>query len=95
MPFWLLVTTIHPECILAWRFLAVSSVPGDDAVFRIKAASSQLLILLNDINRAYFYEAIGTTSITGSLSYLLCVTDEQLMAIYRYCGFYNVKRNCF
>jgi hypothetical protein len=56
---------------------------------------ARCLILLNDINRAYFYEAIGTTSITGSLSHLLCVTDEQLMSIYRYCGFYNVKRNCF
>jgi endonuclease III-like uncharacterized protein len=43
---------------------------------------------------AYFYEAIGTTSIPGSLSHLLCVTDEQLMTIYRSCGFYNVKRNC-
>jgi hypothetical protein len=73
----------------------------------IEAASAQLperaqllfarcLTHLNDINGAYFYEAIGTTSIPGSLSHLLCVTDEQLMIIYRSCaGFYNVKRNCF
>jgi hypothetical protein len=26
---------------------------------------------------------------------MLCVTDKQLMAIYRYCGFYNVKRDFF
>jgi hypothetical protein len=71
-----------------------------------KAASAQLLeraqllfacclILLNDIGRAYFYKAIGTASIPGSLSHLLCVTDKQLMSIYRYCGFYNVKKKLF
>jgi hypothetical protein len=47
----------------------------------------------NDIDGAYYYEAIGTASIPGSLSHLSCVTDEQLMTIYHYCGFYNVKRN--
>jgi hypothetical protein len=52
-------------------------------------------ILHKNINGVYFYEAIGTTSIPGSLSHLLRVTDEQLMTIYHYCGFYNVKRNCF
>jgi len=26
---------------------------------------------------------------------MACVTDEQMLTIYRYCGFYNVKRNCF
>jgi hypothetical protein len=53
------------------------------------------LILLKDIDGAYYYEAIGTASIPGSLSHVLCVTEEQLMTIYHYCGFYNVKRNCF
>jgi hypothetical protein len=32
---------------------------------------------------------------SNSWSHLLCVTDEQLMTIYHYCGFYNVKINCF
>jgi hypothetical protein len=72
----------------------------------IEATSAQLperaqllfagrLTHFNDIDGAYFYEAIGTTSIPGSLSHMLCVTDAQLMTIYRSCGFYNVKRNCF
>ena len=62
---------------------------------RAQLLFARCLILLNDIDGAYFYEAIGTTSIPGSLSHLLCVTDEQLMTIYRYCGLYNVKINCF
>jgi hypothetical protein len=62
---------------------------------RAQLLFARCLILLNDIDGAYFYEAIRTASIPGSLSHLLCVTDEQLMTIYRYCGFYNVKRNCF
>jgi hypothetical protein len=47
------------------------------------------------IDGAYYYEAIGTVNIPGSLSRLLCVTDKQLLTIYHCCGFYNVKRNCF
>jgi hypothetical protein len=62
---------------------------------RAQLLFARCLILLHDIDGAYFFEAIMTTSIPGSLSHLLCVTDEQLMTIYRYCGFYNVKRNCF
>jgi hypothetical protein len=64
----------------------------------IEAASAQLperaqlllaryLVLLDDIDGAYYYEAIGTASIPGSLS--------DLLTIYCHCGFYNVKRNCF
>jgi hypothetical protein len=71
---------------------------------RTEAASAQLLeraqllfarclIRLNNIDGAYFYKAIGTANIPGSPSHLLCVTDKQLMTIYRCCGFYNVKRN--
>jgi hypothetical protein len=62
---------------------------------RAQLLFARCLILLNDIDGAYFYEAIGTASIPGSLSHLLCVTDKQLMTIYCYCGFYNVKRDCF
>jgi hypothetical protein len=57
-----------------------------------EAASAQLpdraqlllahcLILLNNIDGACNYEAIGTASIPGSLSHMLCVTDEQLIVI--------------
>jgi hypothetical protein len=62
---------------------------------RAQLLFARCLIRLNDIDGASFYEAIGTASIPGSLSHLLCVTDKQLMTIYRCCGFYNVKRNCF
>ena len=62
---------------------------------RAQLLFASCLILLNDFDGAYYYEAIGTAGIPGSLSHQLCVTDEQLMTIYRYCGFYNVKRNCF
>ena len=48
---------------------------------RVQLLLARCLILLDDIDRAYFYVAIGTASIPGSLSHLLCITDEQLMAI--------------
>ena len=62
---------------------------------RAQLLFARCLILLKDIDGAYYYEVIRTGSIPGSLSHQLCVTDKQLMTIYRYCGFYNVKRNCF
>jgi hypothetical protein len=62
---------------------------------RAQSLFARCLILLNDIDGAYLYEAIETASIPGSLSHLLCVTDKQLMTIYRYCGLYDVKRDCF
>jgi hypothetical protein len=62
-----------------------------------KAQSSlaRCLILLGNIDGPYFYEAIGSSIIPGSLSHLLCITDTQLMAIYQSCGFYSVKRDHF
>jgi hypothetical protein len=62
-----------------------------------KAQSSlaRCLILLNNIDGPYFYEAIGSSIIPGSLSYLLCITDTQLKGIYQSCGFYSVKRDHF
>jgi hypothetical protein len=53
------------------------------------------LLSLNNIYLPYFYKTIGSASISGRLSHLLCVTDEQLMSIYQSWGFFNVKRNCF
>ena len=72
-----------------------SEVTGVSFVDEAKSLLARCLVSLNDIDVAYFYEVIGTASIPGSLSHLFCVTDDQLMTIYRYCGFYNVKRNCF
>jgi hypothetical protein len=56
---------------------------------------ARCLVSLNNIDIPYFYKTIGSTSIPGNLSHLLCVTDEQLMTIYQSCGFFNVKINCF
>jgi hypothetical protein len=56
---------------------------------------ARCLVSLNDIDGAYYYKVIGIATIPGSLSHLLCVTDKQRGTIYRYYGFYNVKRNCF
>jgi hypothetical protein len=72
-----------------------SEVTGVSFVDEAKLLLARCLVSLNDIVGAYYYEVIGTASIPGSLSHLLCVTDDQLMTIYRYCEFYNVKRNCF
>jgi hypothetical protein len=55
----------------------------------IEATSAQLP------ERAQLLLARCLVLLNGSLSHLLCVKDEQLMPIYHYCGFYNVKRNCF
>jgi hypothetical protein len=72
-----------------------SEVTGVSFVYEARLLLAHCLVSLNDIDGAYYYEVIGTASILGSLSHLLCATDQQLMTIYRYCGFYNVKINCF
>jgi hypothetical protein len=42
------------------------------------------------------YGMIGSATIRGSLSYLLCVTDDQLIiTICQSCGLYSVRRDCF
>ena len=66
----------------------VTSVPFVDEA---KLLLARCLVSLNAIDGPYFYEVIGTASIPGSLSHVLCVTEEQLMTIYRCCGFYIVK----
>jgi hypothetical protein len=74
-----------------------SEVTGVSFVNEAKVLLARCLVSLDNIYGAYYYEVIGTASIPGSLSHLLCFTDQQLMTIYRYSyGFYkNVKRNCF
>jgi hypothetical protein len=62
---------------------------------RAQSLLARCLILLDNIDGPYFYEAIGSSIIPGSLSNLLCITDTQLMAIYQSCGFYSVKRDYF
>jgi hypothetical protein len=72
-----------------------SEVTGVSFVNEAKLLLTRCLVCLNNIDVPYFYETIGSESIPGSLSHMLCVTDEQLMSIYQSCGFFNVKRNCF
>jgi hypothetical protein len=71
-----------------------SDVTGVSFVDEAKLLLAHCLVSPNNIDVPYFYETIGSTIIPGSLSHLLCVTDEQLMSIYKSCGFFNVKRNC-
>jgi hypothetical protein len=54
---------------------------------RAQSSLARCLILLDNIDGPYFYEAIGSSIIPGSLSNLLCITDTQLMAIYQSCGY--------
>jgi hypothetical protein len=70
-----------------------SEVTGVSFVNEAKLLLACCLISLNNIDIPYFYETIGSASILGSLSPLLCVTDEQLISIYQSCGFFDVKRN--
>jgi hypothetical protein len=77
------------------KLVASSDATSVPFVDKAKLLLARCLVSLNMINGAYFYVAIGSASIPGSLSHLLCVTDQQLMTIYQSCGFFNVKRNCF
>jgi hypothetical protein len=74
------------------KLVASSDATSVPFVDEAKLLLARCLVSLNMINGAYFYEAIGSASIPGSLSHLLCVTDQQLMTIYHSCGFFNVKR---
>jgi hypothetical protein len=77
------------------KLIASSDATSVPFVDEAKNLLARCLVSLNMIDGAYFYEAIGSAIIPGSLSHLLCVTDQQLMTIYHSCGFFNVKRNCF
>ncbi len=77
------------------KLVASSDATSVPFVDEAKSLLARCLVSLNMIDGAYFYEAIGSATIPGSLSHLLCVTDQQLMAIYQSCGFFNVKRDCF
>ena len=77
------------------KLVASSDATSVPFVDEAKLLLARCLVSLNMIDGAYFYKAIGSASIPGSLSHLLCVTDQQLMTIYQSCGFFDVKRNCF
>jgi hypothetical protein len=70
----------------------VTSVPFVDEA---KLLLARCLVSLSNIDIPYFCETIGSASIPGSLSHLLCVTDEQLMTIYQSCGFFNNEKKLF
>jgi hypothetical protein len=71
-----------------------SEVTDVSFVDEAKLLLARCLVSLNNSDKPYFYNTFGSASIPGSLSHMLCVTDEQLMSIYQSCGFFNVKRNC-
>ena len=66
-----------------------------DIIERAKSLFSDTLLWLNEIDGPYFYDVTGTNHIPGSLSFLLCVTEAQLLSVYNICGFYSTTRSCF
>jgi hypothetical protein len=58
-----------------------SEVTGVSFVDEAKLLLVRCLLSLHNIDVPYFYETIGSAKIPGSLSHILCVTDEQLMSI--------------
>jgi hypothetical protein len=58
-----------------------------DIVERAKLLFSGTLLRLNDIDGPYFYEVSGNNNISGSLSFLLGVSEKQLLSVYKFCGF--------
>ena len=46
---------------------------------------------IHDLSRRYFYIVSGDKSVPGTLSYLLSVTEEDLVEILKVCGFHNKK----
>jgi hypothetical protein len=73
------------------KLVASSDAASVPFVDEAKNLLAHCLVNLNMTDGAYFYEAIGSAIIPGSLSHLLCVTDQQLMTINQSCGFFNVK----
>jgi hypothetical protein len=66
-----------------------------DIVERAKSLFSDTLLQVNASAGRYFYEVSGTHNVSGSLSFLLGVTDAQLLSVYKFCGFYSTTRRCF
>jgi hypothetical protein len=50
---------------------------------------------IHELSRRYYYRISGAKSVPGTLSYLLSVQESDLIEIFKVCGFYNMKRNCF
>ena len=46
---------------------------------------------IHDLTRRYFYLISGDESVPGTLSYLLSVSEEDLVEIFKVCGFHNKK----
>jgi hypothetical protein len=66
-----------------------------NTVERAKSLFSGTLLRLDEIDGPYFYEVSGDNNISGSLSFLLSVSDAQLLSVYKFCGFYSTTRSCF
>ena len=92
------ILTVYPSVLLLLTFMpnllmsntskseklgASTEGTSVEFVHEAKLLLARCLVSLYKIDGAYFYEGIGTASIPGSLSHLLCITDEQLMTIYQ------------
>jgi hypothetical protein len=50
---------------------------------------------IHEATGKYYYRLSVEKSVPGSLSYLLGVIKEELVEIFKICGFYNNKRSAF
>jgi hypothetical protein len=65
------------------KLVASSDATSAPFVDEANILLARCLVSLNMIDGAYSFDAIGSAIIPGSLSHLLCVTDQQLMTIYQ------------
>jgi hypothetical protein len=50
---------------------------------------------IHEATRRYYYWLSAEKSVPGSLSYLIGISEEELVEIFKICGFYNNKRSAF
>jgi hypothetical protein len=85
----------HPIYSLCSKMDTQATGANADIVERAKLLFSGTLLRLNDTDGPYFYEVSGNNNISGSLSVLLGVSEQQLLSVYKFCGFYSTTRSCF
>ena len=48
---------------------------------------------IHEVTRRYYYLILAEESVPGSLSYLLGMSEEDLVEIFKICGFYNNNKS--
>jgi hypothetical protein len=50
---------------------------------------------IHEVTRRYYYRILDEKNVPGCLSYLLGISEERLVYIFKLCGFYNSKKSAF